>query len=299
MEWIDAFFASGVRVTTPILLAALACLPTLWTRDINIGLEGIMIFGAFFGVAAGLWFDSALLAVAFTLLLSIGAGLVFGLLVTKFKLNVFIGGIVLFIFAGAATVLLLDALFGVKGNLSDPGIPALLVVTIPGIDAVPILGAVLSGQTILTWVGWLLVVVMIALERRSVIVRHLRAAGSLPAALATSGVSVDRVRISAQVWCFAVCGLAGVQISLGQLSVYTDGMTGGLGFVALAAAIFSGGRVYLAALVSVGFGFATSLSFQIDKNVMPTELTQMIPYAAAFIGLVVLARRTTGKKVLT
>lgn len=292
MELLDALLNSSVRMTTPILLAALACLPTLWTRDINIGLEGIMIFGAFFGVAAGIATGSAALAVTITLALAGLSGLCFGLLVTKFKVDVFVGGIVLFVFASAATAYMLDSFFGVKGNLSDPGIPALPTVPIPGIADIPLLGGLLSGHTVLTWLAVAFTIVLLIVDRRTVAGVYLRAAGAHAEALETSGISVVRVRVLAQIWCFALASLAGIQISMGQLSLFTVGMTGGVGFVALAVVIFSRGSVVVTAVVSACFGAATALTFQFDKNVVPHELTQMLPYAAALVALIFISRRS-------
>ncbi|MFT4231345.1 MAG: ABC transporter permease [Leucobacter sp.] len=290
MEWLDALLGSGVRMTTPILLAALACLPTVWTRDINIGLEGIMIFGAFFGVAIGLVTGSVWVSLLGTLLLACLAGLCFALLVARLGVDVFVAGIVLYIFAGAATVYMLSAFFDVKGSLDDPATPGLPLIVIPGISDVPVLNGLLSGHSVLTWIAVLVVVVMIVLDRRSVIVVRLRAAGSHPAALAVSGVNVTRVRVLAQLWCFCLAALAGMQISLSQLTLYTVGMTGGMGFVALAVVIFAKGGVGRTAAIAVAFGFATALTFQADSNVLSNDLAKMLPYAAAFAALVVLSR---------
>ena len=296
MELLDALLNSSIRMTTPILLAALACLPTLWTRDINIGLEGIMIFGAFFGVAIGVVTGSAVLAVALTLVLAVLAGVCFGLLVAKLKVDVFVAGIVLFVFAGAATAYLLDVIFGVKGNLADPSIPALQTVVLPGVEDFPVIGGLLSGHTVLTWVAVALTLALFVVDRRTIVGVYLRAAGAHPEALDTSGVSVVRIRVLAQVWCFALAALAGVQISLGQLSLFTVGMTGGVGFVALAVVIFSRGSVMMTAVVSVCFGAATALTFQFDKNIVPHELTQMLPYAAALFALILISRRTSSSR---
>lgn len=293
MEWLDALMGSGIRLTTPILLAALACLPTAWTRDLNIGLEGIMIFGAFFGVAVGLSTGSIWIALLVTVVLAALAGACFALLVAKLRVNVFVLGIVLFVFAGAATAYMLSAFFGVKGNLAEPGTPVLPTVSIPGVEEVPVLGGLLSGHTILTWLAVILIVVMIILDRRSVIVVHLRAAGAHREALAVSGVNVTRVRVLAQIWCFVFSALAGMQlITLGQLTLFTVGMTGGMGFVALAVVIFAKGRVGRAAGIAVGFGFATALTFQVDNNVVPYDLSRVLPYAVAFVALIVLSRQS-------
>lgn len=290
MEFVDAFLASGVRFTTPILLAALGCLATLWTKDLNVGLEGTMLFGAFFGIVVGLTTGSLPLAVLLTVLMAIVAGLVFGVLITVFKVNVFIAGIVLNIFAGGATVYLLRSLFGVKGTLSDPGIPSIDKVVIPGLDSIPVLGAILSGQTVLTYVSWGIVILILLAARHTVLVRRLKAAGEHPGALASAGGNVTWMRIAAQVWCFALCALAGVQLSMGQLTLFTEGMTSGMGFVALAAVIFCRGHVLLLTLMCLLFGMSSAAAVLINDTVMPPQFAQMIPYAVAFLGLVVLAR---------
>lgn len=290
MDLVDAFLASGIRFTTPILLAALGCLSTIWTKDLNVGLEGIMLFGAFLGVVIGLTTESVGLAILFTVVLGAIAGLAFGYLITVLKVNVFVAGIVLNIFAAGATVYLLRSLFGVKGTLSDDRIPGVAKMDIPGLSDVPLLGPIFSGHTLLTYVSWALVIVVFIAAQRTVLVRHMKAAGEHPAALTSAGGSVVRMRIFAQVWCFVLCALAGVQLSMGQLTLFTEGMTSGLGFVALAAVIFSRGRVLLLALMCLGFGFSSAASIVIDDSVMPPQFAQMIPYVVAFVGLAVLAR---------
>ena len=290
MDFVDAFLASGVRFTTPILLAALGCLATLWTKDLNVGLEGIMLFGSFFGVVVGLTTGSLPLAILIVVGMAALSGLVFGLLITVLKVNVFIAGIVLNIFAGGATVYLLRSLFGVKGTLSDPGIPSVTKVTIPVIDDIPILGGILSGQTVLTYVSWAIVIFIVFAARYTVLVRRMKAAGEHPGALESAGVSVTWMRIAAQVWCFALCALAGVQLSMGQLTLFTEGMTSGMGFVALAAVIFCRGNVLLLALMCLLFGMSSAAAVVIDDTIMPPQFAQMIPYVVAFVGLVVLAR---------
>lgn len=290
MEWLDAFFASGIRFTTPILLAALGCLATSWTKDLNIGLEGTMLFGAFFGVVMGLTTGSGLAAVLVTVLMGMVAGALFGYLITVLRVNAFVAGTVLNVFGSAGTVYLLRSLFGVKGTLSDDRIPTIAKIRIPVVDDIPIVGGILSGHTVLTYLSWVLVALTLLASRHTVLVRHMKAAGEHPAALATAGGNVTLIRVLAQAWCFGLCSLAGIQLSMGQLSLFTQGMTSGLGFVALAAVIFSRGRVLLLALMSLGFGLSSSVAVQINEQIMPPQFAQMIPYVVALVGLIVLAR---------
>lgn len=293
MEWVDPLLASGVRFMTLILLAALGGVVTSWTRDLNVGLEGGMLFGAFLSVVIAYRTGSVAIALGVTMLLGIVSGLVFGLLITALRVNVFVAGFVLNIFAAGGTVYLLRTLFGVKGTFSDPSIPSMPRVTLPVIDQLPVLGPLLSGHTVLTYVGWALVAFMLVVARSSVVARHLRVAGENPMALATAGVSVARMRVLAQVWCFALCALGGAQLSLGQLTLFTEGMTSGLGFVALAVVIFSQGRVLLLAVMSFVFGLSTAVSVQIDTTLLPPQFSQMLPYVVALVGLIVLSRSRT------
>lgn len=292
MDWLDAFLGSGVRFTTPILLAALGCLATAWTRDLNVGLEGAMIFGAFFGVVFGLETGSGLAGIVLTVVAAAIAGLLFGVLITTYRVNVFVAGIVLNVLGAGATVYLLRSLYGVKGTLSADGIPRLSRITIPGLDGVPVLGGLLSGHTALTYLSWVLIAVVVVAARKSVVVRHLKAAGEHPQALETAGGHVNRMRVLAQMWCFALCALAGAQLSIGQLALFTEGMTSGLGFVALAAVIFCRGNVLLLAGMSLVFGLSSAAGVQINDDVMPPQFAQMIPYVVALVGLIILARAT-------
>lgn len=290
MEWLDAFLASGIRFTTPILLAGLGCLATAWTKDLNVGLEGAMLFGAFFGVVLGMTVGNSLAAVLLLVILGLVCGALFGYLITALRVNVFVAGIVLNVLGAGGTVYLLRSLYGVKGTLSSDKIPPLPNFHIPVIDDIPVLGGILSGHSLLTYASWLLVVLLLLAVKHTVVVRHLKAAGEHPSALETAGGSVPRMRVLAQAWCFVLCGLAGMQLSTGQLTLFTEGMTSGLGFVALAAVIFSRGRVLLLTFMCLIFGLSSAAGVQISEDVMPPQFAQMIPYIVAMVGLIVLAR---------
>jgi ABC-type uncharacterized transport system permease subunit len=294
MEWFEAFFGSGIRFTTPILLAALGGLFTAWTRDLNVGLEGAMIFGAFFGVMIGLNSESWVMAVVLTTFLGVMSGLIFGYIVAELKVNVFVAGIALNVLGAGGTVYLLRSLFGVKGTLSGENVPSIPRVDLPVISEIPFFGPILSGHTVLTYFSWVLVAFLIWAVHGTKLVRHLKASGEHPAALATAGGKVNGMRIFAQAWCFALCALAGVQLSLGQLSLFTEGMTSGIGFVALAAVIFSRGRVPLLAIMCFGFGLSSAASVVISDDIIPPQFAQMTPYVVAMIGLIIFARTSKG-----
>lgn len=230
------------------------------------------------------------MAVLLTAAMGALSGLVFGYVITVLRVNVFVAGIALNVLGAGGTVYLLRSMYGVKGSLSSDTVPSIPRLNLPVVEQVPIVGGILSGQTVLTYVCWLAVLLTGLAVRYSVIARRLKAAGEHPSALATAGGSVTRMRIIAQVWCFTLCALAGVQLSLGQLSLFTEGMTSGLGFVALAAVIFSRGRVGLLAVISLVFGLSSAAAVVIPAETLPPQFAQMIPYVVALLGLIVLSR---------
>lgn len=292
----DQFLSSGVRFTTPILLAAIGGLPTWWTRDLNIALEGYMLFGAFFGVYFGFLTGSSIVGVACGLAVGLLFGYVFGLVIVRLRAPVFVMGAALNVLALGGTAFLLRVLLGSRGSFNATGITPLPTVAIPGVESIPVIGPMLSGHSILTYISWVLVAVLIWAARCTTIVRHLKAAGEHGEALATAGVNVGRIRLLAQVWCGALCALGGMQLSLGQLSAFTDGMTVGLGFVALAAVIFTGARGSALLLfgVSIVFGLALAASIRAQGLGLPSEIPQMLPYVITLGGLIVVSIRRKG-----
>lgn len=301
MTELDAVLSSMVRFGTPLLLAALGGITTRWTRDLNIGLEGAVLAGAFFGVFFGFQTGSSLVAVGIVAALGFACGLAFGAAVVVARANPFVVGTAVNVLAIGGTVFLLRSQFGVKGSFIDPGIPALPVIDIPALDGVPVLGALFSGHTALTWLAFVLVAALAWAVRATTIVRHLKASGEFPEALATAGGRVRTLRVVAQGWCFALCFVAGAQLSLGQLRLFTEGMTNGLGFVALAAVIFAAGHPLVLAGVCGLFGLAFAVSVRVDPDVVAPQFAQMLPYVVTLASLVVVSyrRRREPDRLLT
>lgn len=146
-----------LRTATPVVLAALGCLMTQHVNITNIGIEGMMLTGAFFAVLGSYFAGSWVAGVACALLVGLLLGLFYYVFVIKFKSDEFIIGVALNIFAGGLTVFLLRNIFDVKGSFSDPAIVPLPTIEIPLIKDIPVIGPLLSGNTLLVYVSWLLV----------------------------------------------------------------------------------------------------------------------------------------------
>ena len=292
-------FQNTLRTATPVVLCALGCLLSDQVGIMNIGVDGMMLMGAFFAVLGSYLFGSWAMGLLFAAGIGVLLGLFYYVFSIKFKSDEFIIGVALNILAGGLTVFLLRTLFGVKGSFSGPGIVPLPTIRIPWLEGVPVLGAVLSGNTLLVYVSWLLVLGIWVLLYKTPLGFHLRASGEAPEALRASGRSPERMKRLASVLCGLLAALSGAHLSLGYLTMFSENMSASRGFVAVACVIFGASnppRVFLAALL---FGFIDALGLRLQRYI-PSDLTSMAPYVitVAMMVVVVLLRRKKQRSTL-
>lgn len=274
-----------LRTATPVVLAALGCLMTQHVNITNIGIDGMMLMGAFFAVLGSYLFGSWAMGLVFAVVLGVLLGLFYYVFVIKFGSDEFIIGVALNIFAGGLTVFLLRTIFNVKGSFSGPGIVPLPTLNIPLIRDVPVLGQLLSGNTLLVYVSWILMPVIWAFIYKTPMGFHLRAAGEYPDALTACGKSPARMKCMASVLCGVLSCVAGAHLSLGYLTMFAENMSAARGYVAFACVIFGRGnppKVFLAALL---FGFIEALGLRMQKY-MPSDITAMAPYVVTVVAMV-------------
>lgn len=274
-----------LRTATPVVLCALGCLMTQHVNITNIGVEGMMLIGAFFGVLGSYFLGSWVAGVAAALIVGVLLGLFYYVFVIKFGSDEFIIGVALNIFAGGLTVFLLRNIFQVKGSFSGPGIVPMPTVELPFIKDIPVLGQLLSGNSLLVYVSWLLVPLCYLMIYKTPFGYHMRAAGEHPDALRACGKSPERMKCLASVLCGMLSCLAGAHLSLGYLCMFTENMSSSRGYVAFACVIFGRGnppKVFLAALM---FGFIDALGSRM-QNLIPSDLTAMAPYVVTVVMMV-------------
>lgn len=284
-----------LRTATPVVLAALGCLMTQHVNITNIGIDGMMLIGAFFAVVGSYYTGSWLGGLAITILIGVVLGLFYYLFVIKFRSDEFIIGVALNIFAGGLTIFLLRTMFGVTGSFSDPAIVPLPAIRIPLIEEIPIIGPLISGNTLLVYVSWILVPVCWAFIYKTPAGFHLRAAGEYPDALTACGKSPDKMKCLASVLCGVLSTMAGAHLSLGYLTMFSQNMSASRGYVAFACVIFGGGnppKVFLAALL---FGFIDALGLRMQKFI-PSDITSMAPYVVTIVMMVAVVLMERNKK---
>lgn len=288
-------FQQMLRSATPVGLAAMGGLMTEHAGIMNIGMDGMILMGAFTAVSVSWLMGSAWLGLLAAILVGILVGLFFALFVVKFKSDEFIIGTALNILAGGLTVFLLRSLFQVKGTFQ--GTPDRPVVGLPKVNLgilakIPVIGPILDGSSVFILLTWLLVLVMWVFVYRTPWGFWIRAAGEKPDTLRTAGINPERMKWLSSVICGGFCGLAGAQLALGNVMLFSEGMSNSRGYVAFACVIFGAanpGKAYLAALM---FGFFDALGYRLQDYNINANLTSTIPYVITVVMMVYVVVRS-------
>ena len=287
-------FRQMLRSATPVALAALGGSMTEHAGIMNIGMDGMILIGAFTAVAVSIGTGSAFLGTLAAILVGILLGLFFALFVVKFRSDEFIIGTALNIFAGGLTTFLLWAIFDVRGTVrTTAGLPT---VDLGIIGKIPFLGEIISGNSLFIYLTVALVLIMWAFVYRTPVGFWIRAAGEHPGTLRTAGISPEKMQWLSSVLCGAFCGLAGAQLALGNVTMFSEGMSNSRGYVAFACVIFGGAnpkRAYLAALM---FGFFDALGYRLQEYHISANLTSMIPYVITVCMMVYVVVRSNRRK---
>lgn len=284
-----------IRTATPLILAALGGLLTMHSGMLNIGMEGMILLGAFFGVVGSYFFASSFIGVALAVAVGIMIGIIFGFFVIELKSDEFIIGIAINILAGGLTIFLLRSIFGVKGAFSSPDIISLPRWNFPLLKEFPILDVIFNNHSIFVYISWVLVIITYLFLYRTPYGIWIRAAGEHPEALETTGVSPRKMKYISSILCGIFCGFAGAHLSLGYLTLFTENMSANRGFIALAAIIFGGSdpvNTFGAALL---FGFFDALGIRLQVVGIPSQFTQMIPYLVTVIALFLVTKKHLAK----
>lgn len=274
----------------PILLAAIGGAFTHMGGILNIGLEGMMLVGAFAAVAVGSvtnTFVGVLAAVTAALLLA----LVFAFATLILKADFIVVGIGVNLLAAGSTVLLLTVLYGNAGVTPGDAKAILPKINLGPLADIPLIGPALSGQTLLVWLALISVPVYAFVLHRTRYGIHLQAVGEDPAAAIAAGIDVRKVKLIAILAAGALCGVAGAQLSMATVGSFTAGMTASRGFIAVAALTFGLGRPWLTMLAATIFGAADAVADRLTLAGANSSLALTTPYLITIVALVLAALR--------
>ncbi|MCX5496672.1 ABC transporter permease [Kaistia dalseonensis] len=282
---------SAVQAITPILLAALA--GTLCGRVgvFNMAMEGQLLVGAFAAVVGSFYTGSALGGVIVAIVATVGFSLILAYGATVFRGDSVVICIGMNLLASGLTAYLLRQMFGVSGTFSDPGIVGLEKIRIAAINTIPWIGWIFSRQTAITWLAWILTAIVTIVMFRTPLGLRLRGVGEDASAAETMGIDVTRYRVVTVLVAGALTGLGGAQLSLGTVSIFSEDMSAGRGWIAVVAVMLGRNHPLWAALACVLFGLADAFSVRLQGQGLPNQLTDVVPYVVTLIALVISHRR--------
>ena len=291
MDVVAELLAAALRIATPLLFAALGGILSERAGVFAVGLEGMMLTGAFAGVIATHSLGHAGLGLMAS---AVGGALlaaVVAIATGRCRADQMVSGLAANILALGLTSFLLRGLFG-RGEAPIVRVTPLSPIPIPVLADIPVVGPLLFRQPALTYVGLALVVVMLVALHRTRAGLTLRAVGENPAAAFASGADPVRVRYLAVIGAGALAGVGGAVLSLQQVGTFTDGMTNGRGYLALAAIIvgrWSPGGALVGCLL---FGAADALQLRVQGLRLPfsSYVIQMLPYVVSLAVLAGLGR---------
>jgi ABC-type uncharacterized transport system permease subunit len=288
--------ASGIRLATPYLYAALG--ETLGQRSgvLNLGVEGQMLMGAFAAFYVTLQTGNVWLGMLAAVVVGAAMGLAMAFVSINLQAEQGISGIGFYLFGLGMSTLLFQMLVGTVETVQG-----FAPIHIPLLSDIPVIGEIFFQQNILVYIAFALVPVAQFVLQRTTLGLKIRAVGENPAAADSLGVSVATVRYITVTLGGIMSGIAGASMSIGLLNVFQQNMTSGLGFIAVALVYFGGWRPFGVMLGALLFSLvnALQLRLQVEGVNIPSDLMVMMPYILTIIALVLTVQRVRSPSALT
>jgi general nucleoside transport system permease protein len=280
----SALFASMLRYATPLIFGALGGMISERSGVVNIGLEGMMLMGAFFGILAADKLDSWVLGLLVGILSGGAMALLHAIWSIHFRADQVISGFAINVLAYGLTGYLFIDVYGQEGTGTD--IPSIPNVHLAFLDDVPFFGDVFGNLNLMIWIALILVPLSWVVLFKTPLGLRLRAVGEHPRAADTVGIDVYRIRYGAVITSGMLAAAGGAYLSIGNVVSFNEQMTDGRGYIALAAVIFGNWRPFGAAAACLLFGFSSALAQRLPEySSSAAVLFQALPYVLTLIAV--------------
>jgi simple sugar transport system permease protein len=289
-SFLTVVVSTGLAAGIPLLFASLGEIVAEQSGVLNVGLEGMMLAGAFAGFVTALHTGSPWLGLLGGGLVGAAVALIMVLYCIRLGMDQIVVGIGIVLVAEGATSILHRAWFA----RSYPRVPAVEGFGLPVLSDIPILGPSAFSQPWPVYAAILLVVAITWLLRRTRIGLEIRAAGERPDSLDAAGVSVVRVRTLAELSAGFLAGVGGAYLSIVAGGTFVPFATGGAGFIAIVIAMLARGRAYWSVIGALLFGMSLSIAtaMQLVGVEIPTAFVFMLPFLSIIVVLVLFARQS-------
>lgn len=296
-----AFWFQVLASTTPVLLATLGANIVTKAGIFNLGIEGTMLICSLVGVLGSAYTHSLVCGMLLGILAGIMVSWLLGYFALVMQAPMNSCGVAINLLAAGGTVFVLTTLTGSK--VTSSSLPSLTypIIHLPLINRIPILGEVLSGHNLITYLAWLMVAFAWVLLFRTDLGRSIRAVGENEEAAKSAGIRVNRMKFLALALCGLFSSFGGMYMSMGSLRSFTAGMTAGRGYLSLAMDAMSKGNPILGFASSLLYGFFDSITVYLQMySGLDLKLISAMPYIFIIVVLFVVQRinRSLVKKKL-
>lgn len=282
---------SGIRLATPYLFASIGEMFGQRSGVLNLGVEGMMLMGAFAAFYVTLTTGNPWLGLLASILVGVLMGLAMAVISVTFQAEQGISGIGIYLFGLGMSELLFKKMLGTVQTVTG-----FRPLAIPVLSDIPVIGPILFNQSVMVYMAYLLVPVAWFVLYRTTFGLKIRAVGENPAAADSLGVSVNRTRYMTVTLGGALAGVAGASLSISLLNVFQQNLTSGIGFIAVALVYFGGWRPYGVLFGALLFNMVNALQLWIQALNIPipfdaSELLIMMPYLLTILVLMFSAGR--------
>ncbi len=288
--------ASGIRLATPYLYASLGETFGQKSGVLNLGVEGIMLLGAFAAFYTTFITENLWLGLLAAIIVGGIMGFVVAVINVTLKAEQGISGIGIYLFGLGMSELLFQKTLGTVETVSG-----FSPVHIPFLSDIPIIGEIFFQQNILVYIAYLMVLIAWFVLGKTTLGLKIRAVGENPEAADTLGVSVSGVRYFTEIFGGVMSGIGGASLSIALLNVFQQNLTSGLGFIAVALVYFGGWRPLGVLVGSLIFSMVNALQLwvQVLNIPIPSDIAVMMPYVLTIVALIVAVQRVRPPSALT
>ena len=287
--WFIDFLFSVIKLSTPIVFATLACDISRKAGVYNMSTEGNMLISALASVVIAGHFNSVWAGLLGGVLTGVLMAAIIGYAHLIGKTNMYLTGLAFNTAATGGTVFVMFMLCGEKTStnaaIRSYTIPQL---NIPFIRDIPVLGKILSGHYLLTYIAALSIFLVWFMLKRTRLGLRMRSIAENPQAAASVGVSVVKVRYISFLISGFLAGLGGAYMSMAYVSFFSRGMVAGRGWIGVSAMNMANGNPIGSSIAALFFGFTDTLSVSLQAFNIPIQFVNMIPYVATILALIIM-----------
>lgn len=286
IDWMQA----ALRWSAPLILVSIGEVYAERSGVINMGIEGIMLFGALSGVAVAFYTQNLLLALLISIIIGGTLGIAVAFLTVTRKANQVVTGLMINMVALGLT----DMIFGLLSETRTKRVVTFQPLFPESMHDIPVIGKVLFAQPITTWIALILPFIAGYVLYKTKWGLNVRAVGDAPKAAAAAGLPVIKIKYQTVILSGIFAAIGGTVLTLGEVGYFSaGGMSAGRGFIVLAALVVAGWDPVKTALICIAFGAADTAQLRFQSvTTIPFQFLQMLPYIVTIITLTIMVKRS-------